>query len=73
MNPGDLANWKCVCGKGPSIDHQVNGHCEFKRGYAAARSHHHKAGAMKCPWCGAFFDGTECMECPYTFDAEVGE
>lgn len=36
MNPADLANWKCICGKGPSISHQVNGYCPYKEGYAQA-------------------------------------
>ena len=29
---------------------------------------------MTCPWCGEDeFDGTECMICPYTYDAEDEE
>lgn len=31
-----LANWKCICGRGPSIDHQVNGFCYYKEGYKQA-------------------------------------
>ena len=25
-----LQNWRCVCGRGPSIEHQVNGYCSGK-------------------------------------------
>lgn len=29
---------------------------------------------LECPWCNKkTFDGTECMECPYTYDVEIIE
>jgi hypothetical protein len=29
---------------------------------------------MWCPWCEEYnFDGTECTECPYTYDVEEDE
>lgn len=30
MNPNDLANWRCRCGRTSSIEHQVNGYCVAK-------------------------------------------
>lgn len=31
--PQDLANWKCICGQGPSLAHQVGGYCHYVEGY----------------------------------------